>query len=139
MKKLLLTLPFITPFSAQALPLFEIEQTQTKLEFTGSLRVNISGSSTRTTEANGNATRERQSPAFTNDSSRFGFKLTQGLGNMDRFAINLKVEKRQIYVKRPDVLPLARIILSCRLMSNYLLSFVKITAKFIKRISFNVK
>lgn len=81
MKKLLLTLPLIAPFSAQALPLFEIEQPQTKLELTGSLRVNISGSSMRTTELNGNTTRERQSPAFTNDSSRFGFKLTQGLGD----------------------------------------------------------
>lgn len=81
MKKLLFSLSFILPVSAQALPLFEIEQTQTKLELTGSLRVNISGSTTRTQEANGTEDRSHLSPAFTNDSSRFGFKLTQGLGD----------------------------------------------------------
>lgn len=81
-KKLLLpSFLFFCTTSTQALTLLDIEQTKTKLELTGSLRVNISGSSTKTEYADNSVQRTRQSPAFTNDSSRFGFKLTQELGN----------------------------------------------------------
>ncbi|OOF48818.1 hypothetical protein BKK54_10090 [Rodentibacter genomosp. 1] len=81
-KNLLLpSLLFFYSASTSALTLFDIEPSKTKLELTGSMRVNISGSSTRTEYADNSVQRPHQSPAFTNDSSRFGFKLTQELGD----------------------------------------------------------
>ncbi|WP_159990406.1 porin [Pelistega ratti] len=80
MKKLFLSSFYVfclTPTYALTL----VETGQTKVELTGSLRVNVSGSSTRTEFADGTTQRVSRSPAFTNDSSRFGFKLTQNLMN----------------------------------------------------------
>lgn len=67
--------------SAQAYTLVDSEQTGTKLDLTGSARIVWRSTSNKTTDANGNEKKEHINHAVANNGSRFGFKITQQLGN----------------------------------------------------------
>lgn len=84
MKKALFTLSAlaIASSSAQAYTLVNNQETGTQLDFSGSARLKWNSTSEKTEYTNGNATdREHINHAVANNGSRFGFKLTQQLGN----------------------------------------------------------
>lgn len=93
MKKTLLalTVAALTAGSAQAYK-FNIEQSGTEIDFSGSVRVKWESTSNKTNYVNGNVTKEHINHAVDNDGSRFGFKVKQNLGG-DFYALG-RVEWR---------------------------------------------
>ncbi len=83
MKKTLFTLSALAmaASSAQAYTLVDNQETGTKLDFSGSLRLKWNSTSDKTEYTNGTTEREHVNHAVANNGSRFGFKLTQQLGN----------------------------------------------------------
>lgn len=82
MKKQMLVLSAIAlaTASSQAYTVLDLQDTGTKVDFNGSLRLVWKSTSEKNTEADGTQTKEHINHAVTNNSSRFGFKLTQQLG-----------------------------------------------------------
>lgn len=81
MKKTLLALS-VAAFaanSASALTIVDSQETGTKVDFTGSLRLMWRSISDRSTTANHVVTRDHVNHAISNNGSRFGFKITQDL------------------------------------------------------------
>lgn len=66
--------------SASAVTVFDNENSGTKLDFNGSARLVWNSSASKQTDANG-TTRQHINRAVANNTSRFGFRLTQQLGN----------------------------------------------------------
>ncbi|AUI66354.1 MULTISPECIES: porin [Glaesserella] len=84
MKKALFTLSALAmaASSAQAYTLIDNQETGTKLDFSGSLRLKWQSSSEKTENYEKNTTkRNHVNRAVANDGSRFGFKLTQQIAN----------------------------------------------------------
>ncbi|WGE32048.1 porin [Actinobacillus genomosp. 2] len=83
MKKTALAL-FASAFvasSASAVELFNLDSTGTKAEFIGSARVKWTSNSTKDTYRDGSVVRNHVNKPVQNNGSRFGFRLTQQLGN----------------------------------------------------------
>ncbi|QIW16656.1 porin [Pasteurellaceae bacterium RH1A] len=92
MKKTLVALALVAATSAQAYT-FDIEETGTKIDFSGSVRLKWESTSNKTTNLqNGNVTRRHVNEAVDNNGSRFGFRITQNLAN-DFYALG-RVEWR---------------------------------------------
>ncbi len=83
MKKTLFTLTALAlaTGSANAYTIVDNQETGTKLDFSGSARLKWRSTSDKTTAANGTQTRKHINEAVSNNGSRFGFRLTQQLGN----------------------------------------------------------
>ncbi len=84
MKKTLFTLSALAmaASSAQAYTLVDNQETGTKLDFSGSLRLKWNSTSEKTEDyTQGSTKREHVNHAVANNGSRFGFKLTQQIGN----------------------------------------------------------
>ncbi|WP_373778035.1 porin [Glaesserella sp.] len=67
--------------SAQAYTFVDNETSGTKLEFLGSARIMWRSTSEKETYADGSQTQEHINHAIANNGSRFGFRITQQLGN----------------------------------------------------------
>ncbi|MBN6065665.1 porin [Aggregatibacter actinomycetemcomitans] len=93
MKKTLLALCMtsLAATSAQAYT-FDIQETGTKIDFSGSARVKWESVSNKYTEADGSVSKNHENQAVDNNGSRFGFKITQNLGD-DFYALG-RVEWR---------------------------------------------
>lgn len=83
MKNVILTLSALALAvnSASAYTLVNNENSGTKLDLNGSARFIWNSSASKQTDANGNTTRQHINRAVANNTSRFGFRLTQQLGN----------------------------------------------------------
>lgn len=94
MKKTLLalTVAALSAGSAQAFTAYENKDTGTKIDFSGSARIKWESTSRKDTNAQGVATRQHENHAVDNNGTRFGFKVTQELGN-DFYALG-RVEWR---------------------------------------------
>ncbi len=66
--------------SASAITVFDSEETGTKVEFTGSARLQWRSEANKTSNVNGATTRKHENKAVSNNGSRFGFKVNQQLG-----------------------------------------------------------
>lgn len=82
MKKTLLALSVaaMAAGAAQAYT-FDIKETGTQINFSGSARIKWESTSRKNTNAQGVAIRQHQNHAVDNNGSRFGFKVKQDLGN----------------------------------------------------------
>lgn len=78
--------------SAQAITVLDANDYGTKVDFTGSARLKWTSTSDKVSPVNGKTTRNHENKAVQNNGSRFGFKLTQQLGN-DFYALG-RVEWR---------------------------------------------
>lgn len=82
MKKMLFSLSALALAvnSAQAYTVLNNQESGTKIDFSGSLRLLWNSSASKETAQNGDTTREHINRAVRNNGSRFGIRLTQELG-----------------------------------------------------------
>ena len=66
--------------SASAITVFDSQDSGTKVEFTGSARLQWRSEANKTSNVNGKTTRNHVNKAVSNNGSRFGFKVNQQLG-----------------------------------------------------------
>ncbi|MFA9488559.1 MULTISPECIES: porin [unclassified Mannheimia] len=67
--------------AASAVTIYEHKETETQLDFIGSARIKWESTSDKVSPVNGETTRQHINHAVDNNSSRFGFRLTQQVGH----------------------------------------------------------